>query len=107
MCLAFPTITDLNADEVTFGYLLTTFSAVQLVGGPIIGRACDVYGYLFALQVRHGTRPFKAGVVTQRRRPLQAHTIFVYSDVHTIGREEGVPVLKALLLGPTGGKPQR
>jgi OCT family organic cation transporter-like MFS transporter 18 len=36
---------------VTFGYLLTTFSAVQLIGGPLIGRACDVYGYLFALQL--------------------------------------------------------
>lgn len=39
----------LNASPITFGYLTSFFSFVQLVGGPVIGRVIDTYGALPAL----------------------------------------------------------
>jgi MFS family permease len=41
----------LGADAVTFGYLQTAFSAVQMVGGPLVGRLCDSYGPGYGLQL--------------------------------------------------------
>ena len=41
----------LGADAVVFGQLQTLFSAVQLVGNPVIGRLCDVHGAKMALQM--------------------------------------------------------
>mmetsp|Transcript_28028 Transcript_28028/g.53350 ORF Transcript_28028/g.53350 Transcript_28028/m.53350 type:complete len:424 (-) Transcript_28028:315-1586(-) len=42
---------ELGADAVIFGWLQTTFSFVQLVGGPVIGRVCDTKGARLALVV--------------------------------------------------------
>lgn len=39
----------LQVDPVTFGYLQTTFAAVQLLGGPIFGRFGDLYGSKYAI----------------------------------------------------------
>jgi len=41
----------LGADSIVFGYLQTTFSFVQLVGNPVIGRLCDEKGAKIALQM--------------------------------------------------------
>lgn len=41
----------LGADAIVFGYLQTTFSFVQLVGNPVIGRLCDEKGAKIALQM--------------------------------------------------------
>jgi len=40
---------EVGADAALFGWLQTTFSFVQLVGGPVIGRVCDTRGARLAL----------------------------------------------------------
>lgn len=44
---------DLGADPVIYGWLQTTFAAVQLIGGPIIGRVIDMKGPRFAMVLSH------------------------------------------------------
>ena len=39
----------LEVNLVTFGYLQTTFSVIQLIGGPIYGRYGDLFGTRAAL----------------------------------------------------------
>eukprot|EP00736_Rhodelphis_marinus_P010402 Rmarinus@m.3208 len=41
----------LGADAITFGYLTSFFSLVQLIGGPIFGHVCDAHGARLALVV--------------------------------------------------------
>lgn len=41
----------LGADPSTFSFLQTTFSFLQLCGGPIFGKFGDVYGGKRAMQV--------------------------------------------------------
>ncbi len=42
---------EFGVDAVVFGYLQTSFSLVQLLGSPVIGRLCDSYGPNVALQL--------------------------------------------------------
>ena len=45
---------ELGASPEVFGLFMSTFSFVQLVGGPIMGRICDTRGSRLALQISQG-----------------------------------------------------
>lgn len=38
---------------ITYGYLQTTFGAVQLLGGPVYGRLGDIFGSRAVLVLAH------------------------------------------------------